>query len=609
MGGFKLPWGLSRALLASTYLHSICVTAGPSINVGLQTSFPSAPYLLELLETAATENASSYFPLLDRIADGHFAKASTDKDLYDKFIQVLKDDGHMDAEALSSYELALSMRVAAPRIEAQFQYYHTAAEASIKTKKDSSYEPHGTVTGDSQIQELPFDYVLGNPTGPHSVLYADITSSTFGQFHKTLVKTAREGKTSYRLRHRRAIDAGSNKPLIIPGYGVELALKRTDYIVIDDRNDEDASKSTTETKVKFEDEEVADLKPLSTSELSSLGLKASSFIMQSEKPAIASHEISSDFLAEHNYNRGQLVPAGYNVWWVNGVQMIERQIDAITMLDILRKERKLINGVRDLGLTAPEAVQLLSHSNISEAKSVEDVQRFDWRDEIEGGSVIMWLNDIEKDKRYADFPAALGALLQRTYPGQLPSVRKEIFNLVIPVDFSTLEDITLVAETLANFVKRKLVLHIGLVPITTSPAATEQAKPPSLMELPTPPKRFFEAAIEGRAIRAEKVATSLEDLLKSDHYNDRIDASSRWARRLSADGEFPPIFVDGVALPRDENWIQTMVQRLTADLQVVQQGVFNELFQQDSYIPDFFLSEATARRNALIVPESDKNLK
>lgn len=72
----------------------------------------------------------------------------------------------MDSEALSSYQLALSMRVAAPRIEAQFQYYHTAAEASIKTEKDSSCptwvlfdgrqycsptfdEPHGTVTDDS----------------------------------------------------------------------------------------------------------------------------------------------------------------------------------------------------------------------------------------------------------------------------------------------------------------------------------------------------------------------------------------------------------------------------------------------------------------------------
>jgi hypothetical protein len=65
MGGFKLPWRLSGALLASTYLHSICVTAGPSINVGLQTSFPSAPYLLELLYVGAlleclSGNTNSY---------------------------------------------------------------------------------------------------------------------------------------------------------------------------------------------------------------------------------------------------------------------------------------------------------------------------------------------------------------------------------------------------------------------------------------------------------------------------------------------------------------------------------------------------------------------
>ncbi|KAM3072077.1 killer toxin resistant protein [Clarireedia jacksonii] len=664
MGGLSLPWRLTGALLASTYLRSVCVHAGPSINVGLQTSFPSAPYLLELLETAGNENASSYFPLLDRIADGYFAKASTDKDLYDKFIQLLKDDGHMaDAEALSSYQFALSMRVAAPRVEAHFQYYHTAAEPSINSEVDSSCpswvlfdgkqycsptldESHGDIIGDSQTQELPFDHVLGSSTGPHSILYADITSPSFSHFHKTLVKTAREGKTSYRLRHRKPIDSSLSNPLVIPGYGVELALKRTDYIVIDDRKEEieNEPKVTAKTEVKFEDEEVSDLKPLSTSELSSLAVKASSFIMESEDPfdslikltqdfpkyssAVASHNISTDFLTEHASNRAQFVPSGYNILWMNGVQVTERQIDAINMLEILRKERKMIGSVRELGLTGRQAVQLLSHPNVSAASTDSDVQRFDWRDEIEGGSVIIWLNDIEKDKRYADFPSSLGALLQRTYPGQLPSVRKEIFLLVIPVDFSTPEDITLVAETLSSFVKRKLVLRIGLVPVTTSPEATVQASviyhlldtyglagaiaylESSIMgNVAHPTKEAFNAAIEGRKLRVDKTAKSLEEVLHSEDYNDRIDSARRWTKRLSADGEFPPIFVDGVALPRDENWLQAMVGRLSADLQVIQQGVFNEIFQQESYIPDFFLSQAAPRRNAVIIPENEKNLK
>jgi UDP-glucose:glycoprotein glucosyltransferase len=277
------------------------------------------------------------------------------------------------------------------------------------------------------LQVLQFDRVLGSPSAPASILYADITSANFGNFHKTLVKTAREGKTSYRLRHRESSFAKST-PLIIPGYGVELALKRTDYIVIDDREDESkaASVPNKEEEVKFEDEEVADLKPLSTSELLSLGIKASSFIMQSENPldtlvklsqdfpkyssAIASNNATKEFVNEHEYNRAQLVPAGMNVMWLNGVQLIERQIEALDLLDILRKERKLIGGVRDLGLTAPEAIQLLSHNEIATAKADGDVQRFDWRDDIEGGNVVIWLNDIEKDKRYEGWPTTLAAV-------------------------------------------------------------------------------------------------------------------------------------------------------------------------------------------------------
>lgn len=266
--------------------------------------------------------------------------------------------------------------------------------------------------------------MLGTPSSPASVLYADITSPNFGLFHNTLVRTAREGKTSYRLRHKKAENAES-KPLIIPGYGVELALKRTDYIVIDDREaaKSEPAKAISEGEVKFEDEDVADLKPLSTSELLSLSLKASSYIMQSEKPldtlvklsqdfpkhssAVAAHNISEEFFKEHQHNRAQLVPAGYNVWWMNGIQMIEREIESLNLLDLLRRERKLINGVRDLGLTGPEAVQLLAHNEVSAVRSENEPQRFDWRDDIEGGNVIIWMNDIEKDKRYEDWPTSL----------------------------------------------------------------------------------------------------------------------------------------------------------------------------------------------------------
>jgi hypothetical protein len=83
-------------------------------------------------ETAAAENSSSYFPLLDRIATGYFASASTDAALYEKFLGVLQDDGYLSsAEGLSTFKLALSLRSAAPRIEAHYQYYSTAVAPAL----------------------------------------------------------------------------------------------------------------------------------------------------------------------------------------------------------------------------------------------------------------------------------------------------------------------------------------------------------------------------------------------------------------------------------------------------------------------------------------------
>jgi UDP-glucose:glycoprotein glucosyltransferase len=82
--------------------------------------------------------------------------------------------------------------------------------------------------------ELPFDRIHGNSSALPAILYADITAPHFKKWHITLARTAKEGKTSYRIRHKPSLKA-SGSPLIVNGYGVELQLKRTDYIVIDDR--------------------------------------------------------------------------------------------------------------------------------------------------------------------------------------------------------------------------------------------------------------------------------------------------------------------------------------------------------------------------------------
>ena len=218
---------------------------------------------------------------------------------------------------------------------------------------------------------------------------------------------------------------------MVNGYGVELALKRTDYIVIDDRaatdeNPRDGSPVTDGEELIREDEELKDLKPLSSTDLLGLGLKAASFITASEDPfetlvkvsqdfpkhshLMAKQNISEEFLSEHRKNRDILLPPGYNIIFMNGQQIEARQMDAFALLEQFRRERSIIGSLRDLGFTGSEAVRILSHTAIAESKSSATLQRYDYRDTSEGGRVIIWLNDIEKDKRYADWPTQIAAV-------------------------------------------------------------------------------------------------------------------------------------------------------------------------------------------------------
>jgi UDP-glucose:glycoprotein glucosyltransferase len=58
----------------------------------------------------------------------------------------------------------------------------------------------------------------------------------------------------------------------------------------------------------------------------------------------------------------------------------------------------------------------------------------------------------------------------------LPSVKKDIHNAIIPIDFSDPISTHRATETIQDFVKRKIPIRFGLVPVTTTEAAAKQAR-------------------------------------------------------------------------------------------------------------------------------------
>ena len=492
------------------------------------------------------------------------------------------------------------------------------------------------------------DHILSeDPKLPSSILYADVNDPSFGHFHQILVRTAKEGKTSYRVRYKPTRN-GDDKPLLVNGYGVELALKRTDYIVIDDRESDtigESGKVSEHVPTELDDAEISDLKPLSTSELLKLGVKATSFVMSNEdtfgtllrlsqdfpkhSSAIAQHNISRDVLMELSKNQQAYMPAGYNRLWINGVSIDARNVNAFALLDHLRREKKLINAFQALGLSSTEAVKLLSHPAISENVAEGQPQRYDWRDEIEGGKVILWLNNLEKDKKYKDWPTDASGVLQRVYPGQLPLVRRDIHNLVLPVDFTSIMDVELVIEQLQAFVQRIVPIRIGLVPLSKTPAARDQAKVVYYLQesyglsaalaylqaslkgkaLGRPQKTHFVFAIKERSLKKDKNALDLDDVLKDPEYDNRLTYAEKYAERLGVNSMVTPYLINGVTLPRDEQWLSTMSNRLQMDLRLIQRFVYEEQPASDTWLAGHFLSTASSRRNTLISTEDESNLK
>ncbi|EPE03379.1 udp-glucose glycoprotein glucosyltransferase [Ophiostoma piceae UAMH 11346] len=668
MAGFpNRPRGLAMALLAALSLQPSLTAASPSVDVGMIAAFPAPPYLTELLETAAQENATSYYPILDRIAEGYFADASTDRDLYEKFLALLKDGGHVASDAaLSTFKLALSLRSAAPRVEAHYQFYNTAAEGSVSGDQTgcsqwilwegSQYcspsldEAHSKVSGHQrQEKTVPFDNTLSH--GPAAILYADITSPGFGPFHKFLAEKARNGEISYRLRHVRptAVD-GVAEPLPVNGYGVELALKRTDYIVIDDResatgNEAAQKKLAAPAEVILDgEEEVTDLKALSKSELSNLGMSTADYIIQSENPfdtllkvtqdfpkyssSIAAHNASEAFLTEHQKNRALMVPPGVNVMWMNGVQLIERQIQPLALLDIVRRERIMIDGVCELGLTGKEAVDILGHQAVAQSKAESAPLRFDWRDEIEDGRVIIWLNDLVNDNMYEEYPKTLRALLQGGMPGQIPPIGLDVFNQLYPVDLTKKADIHLIVNQLVDFVRRRLPVRFGLVPLTPTPEAAKQAKVVYYLlethgliavvgyltqtlkdgKAASPNASIFKSIVKDHDLREEAKVLAFDDIMTDEGYAKQIELAQHWADRLGANSEIPPIFIDGSVVPRDERWVQTMSNQVALNLRAIQEAIYYKRIDDTIWAPDFFLIESLTRRNALIFPEGPQSL-
>lgn len=130
-----------------------------------------------------------------------------------------------------------------------------------------------------------------------------------------------------------------------------------------------------------------------------------------------------------------------------------------------------------------------------------------------------------------------------------------------------------------------------------------------MQKIAVPNKDAFAAAVDDRTQRQERTALDFEELLKGEEFDAAVYETNAYLKRLSATEQPTPVFVNGAAIDRDENWLHFMITRLSKDLDLIQKGVLQGLFEEDSWLPQFYLADAFLRRNPLIAPEDPDQIK
>ncbi|KAJ2777245.1 killer toxin resistant protein [Coemansia javaensis] len=367
-------------------------------------------------------------------------------------------------------------------------------------------------------QRLALDHVY--PADPRAgaklvVLYADPRADGFVEFHEHLRRLAEDREIVYVLRYRPwAPDAErTGRALGLAGYGVELVLKSTEYKVIDDRelgaDDERAGGGLAEqapadrdAELLFGGEADAAVRGLSGKQLAALGTQAAQMVVSAGDPLAVLAQLAqglpqyAHLLAETVVVNGTLAEDVAGAAWrrgqrsrvaINGVEFDEEDMDPFRILEHIRAEDSAIGALEGAGLTQQQALGVLlgkpadgdgDGDDVSDQRGARDAPVvFDMRDASPEKKVVLWFNDLEKDRRYTGWALGIGALKDATRPAAAQRVRKNLVQAVLAADLSQAESWITVFEDVVSSVEFGMPVQLGVVPLVdhATPAAPTPA--------------------------------------------------------------------------------------------------------------------------------------
>uniref|UniRef100_A0A8C7J6E3 UDP-glucose ceramide glucosyltransferase-like 1 n=1 Tax=Oncorhynchus kisutch TaxID=8019 RepID=A0A8C7J6E3_ONCKI len=484
----------SLLLLNVQYVQS----ASKGVSASLKAKWSMTPFLLETSEFIAEDGNEKFWDFVDTVKELTVYKNGESVRSY--YNLVIKKAGQfLTVLQVNLLKFALSLRSYSPAVHASQQIGSDESPPEACLAFVSVHGQHGCSTKDLKKllkaaagRPKPYLYKnehrypgLNKTDVPVVILYAEIGTKKFGSFHKVLAEKAAEGKLIYVLRH--FVAEPRPQKMLLSGYGVELAIKSTEYKAVDDTqvkvntdvDDIDEVQGFLFGKLKNSHpdlqeqlgelrkhllESTNDMAPLKVWELQDLSFQAAARIMS--VPTFDAlklmRDLSQNFPSKTNRRESSLfqrlsetmgIHPGDGGLFINGLHIDLDVHNPFSILDTIRGEAKILEGLHNLGIKEENLGKLLRLP----MNPVEENYALDIRH-----PAITWINDIETDSMYRSWPSGVQELLRATFPGVIRQIRRNFFNLVLLLDPVQEESIELV-KLAELFYKHKIPLRIGFV--------------------------------------------------------------------------------------------------------------------------------------------------
>ncbi|KAF3824566.1 hypothetical protein GH733_008851, partial [Mirounga leonina] len=495
-GGVCYKMGL-LIIFTGLWLFSSVKADSKAITTSLTTKWFSTPLLLEVSEFLAEDSQEKFWNFVEASQNiGSSDHHGTDYSYYHAILEAAFQ--FLSPLQQNLLKFCLSLHSYSATIQA---FQQIAADEPPPEGCNSFFSVHGKKTCDFDTLET---LLLTASESPAVIFYSEIGYEEFYNFHRQLISKSNAGKINYVFRHY--ILNPRKEPVYLSGYGVELAIKSTEYKAKDDTQVKGTEVNTTvigendpidevqgflfgklrdlhpDLKGQLKElrkhlvESTNEMAPLKVWQLQDLSFQTAARILAApielalvvmkdlsqnfptKARAITKTAVSSELRTEveenQKYFKGTLgLQPGDSALFINGLHIDLDTQDIFSLFDILRNEARVMEGLHRLGIEGLSLHNVLKlNIQPSEADYAVDIR----------SPAISWINNLEVDSRYNSWPSSLQELLRPTFPGVIRQIRKNLHNMVFIVDPAH-ETTAELINTAEMFLSNHIPLRIGLI--------------------------------------------------------------------------------------------------------------------------------------------------